>query len=87
MAANARVLTSPWPHFAHTLRDRVRSESNKSAYTSSVIAALAWPSIRWTTFGLAPALIAKEAAVCRSACAVTLGNVGIRFLATGNRAG
>jgi hypothetical protein len=44
----------------------VRSESNRSAYTSNVIAALAWPSIRWTAFGFAPALIASEAAVCRS---------------------
>jgi hypothetical protein len=40
-----------------------RSESNKSAYTSRVIAALACPNIRWTTFGFAPALIANEAAI------------------------
>jgi hypothetical protein len=40
----------------------VRSESNRSAYTSSVIAALACPSMRATTFGFAPALIANEAA-------------------------
>src|SRR5271166_1730840 len=53
-----------------------KSESNKSAYASSVIAALAWPSIRWTTLTLAPALIARDAAVCRSACAVIRGNVG-----------
>jgi hypothetical protein len=48
-----------------------RSESNKSAYTSSVIAALTWPSILCTTFTFAPARIASDAAVCRSACAVT----------------
>jgi hypothetical protein len=29
------------------------------------MAALACPSIRWTTFGFAPALIANDAAVCR----------------------
>ena len=39
-----------------------RSDSNRSAYTSNVMAALACPSIRWTTFGFAPALIASDAA-------------------------
>lgn len=53
-----------------------RSESNRSAYVSSVIAALACPSIRCTTFGLAPAWIARLAAVWRSACAVIRGNDG-----------
>src|ERR1700712_1595744 len=38
------------------------------------MAAEAWPSIRCTTFTLAPAEIDSEAAVCRSACAVTRGN-------------
>src|ERR1700739_2286799 len=30
--------------------------------------------MRWTTNGLAPALMASDAAVCRSACAETRGN-------------
>jgi hypothetical protein len=32
-------------------------------YTSSVIAALACPSMRWTTLGFAPALMASDAGV------------------------
>jgi hypothetical protein len=43
------------------------------------MAALACPSMRATTFGFAPALIASEAAVWRRACAVTLGNSGSCF--------
>ncbi len=39
----------PRPHFGHLSATDYRSESNKSAYTSCVIAALAWPSIRCTT--------------------------------------
>jgi hypothetical protein len=42
-----------------------------------VIAADACPSIRCTTFGLAPAEMASDAAVCRSACAVIRGNAGV----------
>ena len=38
-----------------------RSDSNKSAYTSNVIATDACPSIRWATFGLAPAEMASDA--------------------------
>ena len=37
-----------------------RSSSNRSAYTSSVMDALAWPSIRCTASTLAPALMAGE---------------------------
>ena len=40
------------------------------------MAALECPSIRCTTSGLAPAWIASDAAVCRSACVDTRGNVG-----------
>ena len=40
------------------------------------MAALAWPSIRWTALTLAPALIASDAAVWRRSCAVTRGKVG-----------
>ena len=43
------------------------------------MAALACPSIRWTTFGFAPAEMASDAAVCRSAWGVTRGNVGSAF--------
>ena len=45
------------PHAGHILdtlsATASRSHSNKSAYTSSVIAAEAWPSILCTTFGRA----------------------------------
>jgi hypothetical protein len=44
-------------------------------YTSSVIDALACPSIRWTAFTLAPAEIAKLAAVCRRSCGVMVGKL------------
>src|SRR5258705_12228800 len=37
--------------------------------------ALACPSIRWTALTLAPALIARLAAVCRRSCGVMVGNV------------
>ena len=39
-----------------------RSSSNRSAYMSSVMAARAWPSIRWTALTLAPADTARLAA-------------------------
>ena len=52
-----------------------RSSSNKSAYTSSVIDAMACPSIRCTAFTLAPALTARLAAVRRRSCGVIVGNV------------
>jgi len=42
-----------------------RSSLKRPAYTSRVIAAEAWPSIRWTALTLAPGLIARLAAVCR----------------------
>jgi hypothetical protein len=51
-----------------------RSSSNRSAYTSSVIDAFACPSIRCTAFTLAPALIARLAAVWRKSCGVIAGN-------------
>src|SRR4051794_1238555 len=38
------------------------------------MAAEACPSIRWTALTLAPALIASEAAVCRSSCGVSPGS-------------
>src|SRR4029453_5792119 len=50
-----------------------RSSSNRSAYVSSVIAAEACPSIRWTAFTFAPAEIARDAAVCRRSCGVSRG--------------
>src|SRR5947209_20611634 len=43
------------------------------------MAALACPSMRCTTLGLAPALMAKDAAVWRKAWAVTLGKDGSAF--------
>ena len=43
---------------------------------SSVIAADACPNISCTTFGLAPAWMASETAVCRNEWAVMRGNVG-----------
>jgi hypothetical protein len=54
-----------------------RSSSNKSAYTSSVMLAIAWPSIRWTALTLAPAMIARLAAVWRRSCGVIVGNSGV----------
>jgi len=39
-----------------------RSSSNRSAYTSRLVAAEACPSMRWTAFTFAPALIARLAA-------------------------
>src|SRR6476620_4985441 len=34
------------------------------------------PSMVWTDLGLAPVLMAREAAVCRKSCGVITGNVG-----------
>lgn len=52
-----------WPARGHILATlsatESRSESNRSAYTSGVIPALACPSILCTTFGLAPAEISQ----------------------------
>jgi len=56
-----------------------RSSSNRSAYTSRVMDALASPSIRCTAFTLAPALTAELAAVCRKSCGVIVGNVSSTF--------
>lgn len=47
-----------------------RSSAKSPAYTSSVIAADAWPNIRWTAFTLAPEAIAKDAAACLKSCGV-----------------
>ncbi|MGW0035736.1 hypothetical protein [Gordonia sp. NPDC003376] len=48
---------------------------------SSVMLALAWPSMRWTAFTFAPAEIASEAAVCGDGrelrrARVTVGGLG-----------
>jgi hypothetical protein len=42
-------------------------------YRSSVITALAWPSIDRTAFTCTPAAMASDAAVCRSSCGVSPG--------------
>jgi predicted component of type VI protein secretion system len=52
-----------------------RPASNRSACTSSVIDALACPSIRCTALTFAPALTARLAAVWRRSCGVIDGNV------------
>ena len=55
-----------------------RSESNKSAHTSSLLPRWRDPASAGPPSG-SPALIASEAAVSRSACAVILGNVESDF--------
>lgn len=55
------------PYRAHRLTP-VKSSSRRCGYRSSVIAAVAWPSIRCTTLTLAPADIANHAVVWRSPC-------------------
>ena len=47
-----------------------RLSPKSPAYTSSVIAAEAWPNIRWTALTLVPAAIASDAAVWRRSCGV-----------------
>jgi len=56
-----------------------RSSSNRSAYTSNVMLALACPSIRCNAFTLAPADTASDAAVCRRSCGVIEGNDSSAF--------
>ena len=50
-----------------------RSSSNRSAYTSRVMAALACPSCRWTALTFAPLLTMRLAAVCRRSWTVMRG--------------
>src|SRR5664280_1284122 len=47
---------------------------NRCPYRSSVMLAVACPSICWTTLTLPPAAIAKDAAVCRRPCGVSRGS-------------
>lgn len=56
-----------------SFRDGIEVVLEQVAYRSSVIAADAWPSMRCTAFTLAPALTARDAAVCRSSCGVSPG--------------
>jgi hypothetical protein len=56
-----------------------RSSSNRSAYTSNVMDALACPNIRCNALTLAPADTARDAAVCRRSCGVIVGNDSSAF--------
>ena len=70
--ANWLAVATFWPHFPP--RNQGRSRTDRRTRPASW--PLACPSIRCTTFGLAPAWMARLAAVWRSAWAVTRGKVG-----------
>lgn len=62
----------------HRIGDLIKLIGEQVPYRSRVIVADLWPSIVWTTLTFAPAAMASDAAVWRSACGVSRSSLSTR---------